>query len=187
MDGWLICCAVPTHQEELIFHLRLRTGRVIWKDRDSLTVISTESLKEVYQSWQKMAANNYELLRNLPFIRRTCCRAAENWEQYWVLESDSVSPFKPSGYAWQALFAFVRAERQSSGMDVWFPPSLRYWIPGPNTWIMPNQEIPAWRGEIGVFLFQKYIDDKDLRYTLKRRCRKLQDVLVNSAWWFRNP
>ena len=48
--GWLAdFAAVPTHQE-LIFHL-LDCEQVerIWKDEILLTVISTESLKEVYQ------------------------------------------------------------------------------------------------------------------------------------------
>ena len=38
-------------------------------------------------------------------------------------------------------------------------------------------------GEIGVFLFQKIANDKDLRYTFEKgQAEKLQDVLVNSAW-----
>lgn len=114
--GWLAgFAAVPTHQE-LIFHL-LDCEQIerIWKDEILLTVISTESLKVVYQKLtQKMAANNYELLRKLVILINTCCRAAENWEQYW--STGNLIPFrlsKPSGYAWQALFAFLLEQKET--------------------------------------------------------------------------
>ena len=43
-------------------------------------------------------------------------------------------------------------------------------------------------GEIGVFLFQKIANDKDLRYTFEKgQAEKLQDVLVNSAWMIQEP
>lgn len=190
--GWLAdFAAVPTHQE-LIFHL-LDCEQVnqIWKDEILLTVISTESLKEVYQKLtQKMAANNYELLRKLAILINTCCRAAENWGQYW--STGNLIPFrlsKPSGYAWQALFAFLLEQKETI---LWDESLISIIIEVLDSWTKhlahAKSENTRMAGEIGVFLFQKIANDKDLRYTFEKgQVEKLQDVLVNSAWMIQEP
>ena len=190
--GWLAdFAAVPTHQE-LIFHL-LDCEQIerIWKDEILLTVISTESLKVVYQKpTQKMAANNYELLRKLVILINTCCRAAENWEQYW--STGNLIPFrlsKPSGYAWQALFAFLLEQKETI---LWDESLISIIIEVLDSWTKhlahAKSENTRMAGEIGVFLFQKIANDKDLRYTFEKgQVEKLQDVLVNSAWMIQEP
>lgn len=190
--GWLAdFAAIPAHQE-LIFRL-LDCEQVdrIWKDEILLTVISTEHLKEIYQKLtQKMAANNYELLRKLAILINTCCRAAENWEQYW--NTGNLIPFrlsKPSGYAWQALFAFLLEQKETI---LWDESLISTIIDVLDSWTKhleyAKSENTRMAGEIGVFLFQKIAHDRDLRYAFEKgQLEKLQDVLVNSAWMIQEP
>ena len=189
---WLAAFAAnPTHQE-LIFHL-LDCEQVsqIWKDEILLTILSTDHLKEIYQTLTlHMTDNNYELLKKVSFLINTCCRAADHAEQYW--KKGNLLPFrfsKPSGYAWQALFTFLLNEKDNIA---WDKSLISATIELLDSWTKhiehSKSEITKIAGTIGIFLFHKLSANRNLQYDMRtEQIQKLQDVLMNSAWMIQDP
>lgn len=185
--GWLAEFAAVSAHQALIFHLLdCKAVAPIWKDEILLTILSTEDLKEVYQTLtSRMADHNYELLRKCSFLINTCCRAADHTESYW--SKGDLSPFrfsKPSGYAWQAIFTFLLEQKECISWDKSLTSAvielLDSWTKHPEN---AKSESTRMAGRIGIFLFQMLSKNRDLRYDVKKEpIEKLQDVLMASAW-----
>ena len=185
--GWLSDFASINEHQNIIFKiLDDKDVNRIWKDEVLLTVISTESLKDVYYKIaSNMAENNCEMLKKITFLINTCCRVADHAEIY--LNKGNLLPFrlsKPFGYAWEALFSFIADNKNPI---CWDKELISLVIDVLDSWTKHSEnaktENTRIAGEIGVFLFEKISADEDLRYTIRsEQFEKLQDVLFNSAW-----
>lgn len=158
----------------------------IWKNEVLLTVISTESLKDVYYKiTSNMLDTNYEMLKKIAFLINTCCRVANHTEIY--LNKGILFPFrlsKPCGYAWEELFKFIL---NNAGCIDWDEELLSIIIELLDSWTKhienAKTENTKIAGKIGLFLFGQISNDEHLRYVLEdKTIEKLQDVLLNSAW-----
>lgn len=189
--GWLSDFASIKGHEDIIF--RILDGKDvnrIWKDEVLLTIISTENLKDVYcKIATNMADNNCEMLKKIAFLINTCCRVADHTDIY--LNRGNLLPFrlsKPSGYAWETLFEFIADNKESI---YWDKKLVSVIIDVLDSWTKYSEnaktENTRIAGEIGLFLLKKISDDEDLRYSVRdEQVKKLQEVLLNSAWMIRD-
>lgn len=185
--GWLSDFAgIKAHQDIIFKILEGKKVNRIWKDEVLLTVISTENLKEVYGKIAlNMADNNCEMLKKIAFLINTCCRVADHTDIY--LNKGNLFPFrmsKPSGYAWEALFAFIADNKDSVN---WDKELISVVIDVLDSWTkhVENAKADNTRiaGKIGLFLLNKIFNDKDMRYSVRNeQIEKLQDVVLASAW-----
>lgn len=185
--GWLSDFAsIKVHQDIIFKILEGKNVSKIWKDEVLLTVISTENLKDAYfKIASNMADNNCEMLKKIAFLINTCCRVANHIDIY--LNKGDLFPFrisKPSGYAWEALFAFIADNKD---FIYWDKELISVVIDVLDSWTKhaENAKTDNTRiaGEIGLFLFEKISNDKDIQYSVRdEQLEKLQDVLLNSAW-----
>lgn len=185
--GWLSDFAsIKAHQDIIFKILEGKNVNMIWMDEVLLTVISTENLKEVYcKIASNMADNNCRMLKKIAFLINTCCRVADHTDIY--LNKGNLFPFrssKPSGYAWEALFAFIA---DNKGSIYWDKELITVVINVLDSWTKHTENAKTDNtriaGEIGLFLLEKIYNNKDMRYSVRNeQIEKLQDVLLNSAW-----
>lgn len=185
--GWMTYFATTEEHHDILFKiLACEEVDKIWKDEVLLSVISTEHLKDVYYKiTSDMAWDNYAMLKKIAFLINTCCRVAEHAELYF--NRGNLMPFrlsKPSGYAWKALFVYIFEHKESINWDKEITSVV---IEVLDSWTKhlenKKEENTMFAGRIGLFLLELLANDKDLRYAVRdEQIKKLQDVLVNSAW-----
>lgn len=185
--NWLSDFASVEENQDIIFKiLEDENVNKIWKDEVILTVISTEGMKDIYSKLAlKMADNNCKMLKKIAFLINTCCRVADYSDIYW--NKGNLIPFrlaKPSGYAWDALFRFIENNKNNI---CWDKELISVVIDVLDSWTKQNEnsevDTTEIAGKVGVFLFDRISNDRDLRYKMRNeQIDKIQSVLLNSAW-----
>ena len=157
-----------------------------WQDEILLTIVSSDNLERDYSIIaEAMCSSNYKLLRKLVVLINMCCRVAG--EEYKGLGQGNLWAFrfsKPSGHAWKMLFQDIFQYKTCINWDKELVTTvvdlLESWTGRLENIQTDNTELA---GKIGIFLYEKLISDRELRYEISDECMgKLRQVLLNSAW-----
>lgn len=188
--NWLSDFASEKENHEIIFKiLENENVNKIWKDEVILTVISTESMKDVYNKLtSRMTDNSCTMLKRIIFLINTCCRVAEHSDIYW--SKGNLIPFrlaKPSGYAWESLFRFIENNKNSI---CWDKELISAVIDVLDSWTKHKEnvrgETTEIAGKVGIFLFEEISKNREWRYAVrKEQIEQIQNILLNSAWMIR--
>ena len=161
-----------------------------WQDEILLAIVSSDDLEGAYGTIaEEMDSSNYKLLRKIIVLINTSCRIAD--DEYKSLGQGNLWAFrfsKPSGYAWKTLFQYIFQYKTCINWDeelvITVVDLLESWTGRLENIQTDNTELA---GKIGIFLYEKLISDRKLRYkigyeSIDKLIGKLHQVLLNSAW-----